>query len=91
MCLYPRLLCSFLACRYYTLSAACALFKFVETRLNTRFSACSLRIRYIPVEGTMMIDPETVRNLELINNQTRKKSTHSLFGYLASFLRLVVV
>ncbi|KAG1746861.1 muts domain V-domain-containing protein [Suillus lakei] len=67
---------------YYTLSAACALFKFVETRLNSRFSACSLRIRYIPVEGTMMIDPETVRNLELINNQTRKKSTHSLFGVL---------
>ncbi|KAG1765207.1 muts domain V-domain-containing protein [Suillus occidentalis] len=66
--------------KYYTLSAACALFKFLETRLNTRFSACSLRIRYIPVEGTMMIDPETVRNLELINNQTRKKSTHSLFG-----------
>lgn len=29
-----------------------------------------------------MIDPETVRNLELINNQTRKKSTHSLFGVL---------
>ncbi|KAG1814422.1 muts domain V-domain-containing protein [Suillus subaureus] len=68
--------------KYYTLSAACALFKFVETRLNTRFSACSLRIRYIPVEGTMMIDPETVRNLELISNQTRKKSTHSLFGVL---------
>ncbi|KIK43853.1 hypothetical protein CY34DRAFT_680561 [Suillus luteus UH-Slu-Lm8-n1] len=68
--------------KYYTLSAACALFKFVETRLNTRFSACSLRIRYIPVEGTMMIDPETVRNLELINNQTRKKSSHSLFGVL---------
>ncbi|KAG2127170.1 uncharacterized protein EDB93DRAFT_1257258 [Suillus bovinus] len=71
--------------------SACALFKFVESRLNTRFSACSLRIRYIPVEGTMMIDPETVRNLELINNQTRKKSTHSLFGYLAPFPRFVVV
>ncbi|OJA13483.1 hypothetical protein AZE42_04411 [Rhizopogon vesiculosus] len=68
--------------KYYALSAACALFKFVETRLNTRFSACSLRIRYIPVEGTMMIDPESVRNLELINNQTRKKSAHSLFGVL---------
>jgi len=32
----------------------------------------------------MMIDPETVRNLELISNQTRKKSVHSLFGYVAS-------
>jgi DNA mismatch repair protein MSH4 len=39
----------------------------------------------------MMIDPETVRNLELINNQTRKKSMHSLFGYPALFLRLIVV
>lgn len=38
-----------------------------------------------------MIDPETVRNLELINNQTHKKSAYSLFGYVPSFLPLLIV
>ncbi|KAF9235861.1 DNA mismatch repair protein MutS [Melanogaster broomeanus] len=68
--------------KYYALSAACALFKHAESRLNTRFAACSLRIRYASVEGTMMIDPETARNLELVNNITHKRSSHSLFGVL---------
>lgn len=27
-----------------------------------------------------MIDPETVRNLELVGNMASRKSTHSLFG-----------
>lgn len=66
--------------RYYALSAACALFKHAEAKMNTRFAAESLRIRYVPVEGTMMIDPDTARNLELVENMTYKKSLHSLFG-----------
>ncbi|KAF9007936.1 muts domain V-domain-containing protein [Cyathus striatus] len=68
--------------RYYALSAACALFKYAENRLNVRFSNASLRIRYVPVEGTMMIDPDTARNLELVGNRTHKKSSHSMFGIL---------
>ncbi|CAK5271911.1 unnamed protein product, partial [Mycena citricolor] len=68
--------------KYYALSAACALFKHAETKLNTRFASGSLLIRYVPVEGTMMIDPDTARNLELVDNMSRKKSTHSLFGTL---------
>ncbi|KAF9523645.1 muts domain V-domain-containing protein [Crepidotus variabilis] len=68
--------------KYYALSAACALFKYVEGRLNTRFAAGSLRVKYIAVEGTMMIDPDTARNLELVGNMTYKKSPHSLFGVL---------
>ncbi|KIJ58731.1 hypothetical protein HYDPIDRAFT_178027 [Hydnomerulius pinastri MD-312] len=68
--------------KYYTLSAACALFKHAESRLNTRFAACSLRIRYASVEGTMLIDPDTAKNLELVSNVTHKKSSHSLFGVL---------
>lgn len=67
--------------RYYALSATCALFKHAESKLNTRFAAGSLRIRYVPVEGTMMIDPDSARNLELVSNMTHKKSAHSLFGY----------
>ncbi|KAJ6554549.1 muts domain V-domain-containing protein [Mycena capillaripes] len=68
--------------KYYALSAVCALFKHAETKLNTRFASGSLRIRYIPVEGTMMIDPDTARNLELVGNMSHKKSSHSLFGTL---------
>ncbi|KAJ3537325.1 hypothetical protein NMY22_g5634 [Coprinellus aureogranulatus] len=68
--------------KYYALSAACALFKYTEAKLNTRFAAGSLRIRYVPVEGTMMIDRETALNLELVGNMHSRKSTHSLFGTL---------
>lgn len=70
--------CSF---RYYCLSAACALFKYVEARLNTHFAAGSLRIKYAAVDGTMLIDPDTARNLELVGNMTHRKSNHSLFGF----------
>ena len=66
--------------RYYALSAAAALFKYTEIKLNTQFANGSLRIRYVPVDGTMMIDPETVRNLEIVGNMGNTKSPHSLFG-----------
>ena len=66
--------------RYYALSATSALFKYAEIKLNTQFSNGSLRIRYVPVDGTMMIDPETARNLEIIGNMGNAKSPHSLFG-----------
>ncbi|KAH9045814.1 muts domain V-domain-containing protein [Lactarius hengduanensis] len=68
--------------KYYALSAASALFKYTEIKLNTQFANGSLRIRHIPVDGTMMIDPETVRNLEIVGNMGNAKSPHSLFGVL---------
>ncbi|EJU01521.1 hypothetical protein DACRYDRAFT_89247 [Dacryopinax primogenitus] len=68
--------------KYFALSAACALFKYMESRRNAIFAIHSLRIQYIPVEGTMLIDADSARNLELINNLTHKKSNHSLFGIL---------
>ncbi|KAF7344644.1 MutS 4 [Mycena venus] len=68
--------------KYYALSAVCALFKHAETKLNTRFASGSLRIRYVTVEGTMMIDADSARNLELVGNMSYKRSTHSLFGTL---------
>ncbi|KAF8508765.1 muts domain V-domain-containing protein [Gautieria morchelliformis] len=74
--------------KYYALSAAAALFKHMETRLNTIYAARSLRITYTPVEGTMMIDTETAKNLELVGNMTRKKSSHSLFGRVHSSVSL---
>jgi DNA mismatch repair protein MSH4 len=80
--LYESLLSPLTTHRYYALSAACALFKYVEAKLNTCFAPGSLRIRYVPVEGTMMIDRETALNLELVGNMHSRKSTHSLFGTL---------
>ncbi|TFK71735.1 hypothetical protein BDN72DRAFT_764445 [Pluteus cervinus] len=68
--------------KYYALCAACALLKYAEAKLNLCFAQASLRIRYVPVEGTMMIDPDTAKNLELVGNLAYKKSTHSLFGIL---------
>ncbi|KAM5542142.1 hypothetical protein V8D89_004015 [Ganoderma adspersum] len=68
--------------KYYALSAASALFKHAELRLNVRFAASSLLIRYTQVEGTMMIDSDTARNLELVGNMSVRKSAHSLFGLL---------
>ncbi|PFH48211.1 hypothetical protein AMATHDRAFT_150385 [Amanita thiersii Skay4041] len=68
--------------KYYALSAACALFKHAEVKLNLRFAAASLRMRYVPIDGTMMIDPESARNLELIGNLIHHKSNHSLLGVL---------
>ena len=68
--------------RYYALSAASALFKHAEAKLNTRFASASLRIRYVQVEGTLMVDPETARNLELVENMANRRSLHSLFGYV---------
>ena len=68
--------------RYYALSAACALFKYAEAQMNTRFAVASLRIKYIPVDGTMMIDTDTARNLELVGNKIHQNSTHSLFGLI---------
>ncbi|KAK0232710.1 muts domain V-domain-containing protein [Armillaria fumosa] len=66
--------------KYFALSATSALFKHAEAKMNTRFAVGSLLIRYVPVDGTMMIDPETVRNLELVGNMANKKLPHSLFG-----------
>lgn len=68
--------------KYYALCAACALLKYAEAKLNLCFAPASLRVRYVPVEGTMMIDPDTARNLELVENIAHKRSNHSLFGVL---------
>ncbi|KAI0307402.1 muts domain V-domain-containing protein [Multifurca ochricompacta] len=68
--------------KYYALSAASAMFKYAEIKLNTQFASGSLRIRFVPVDGTMLIDPETARNLEIVDNVGNAKSPHSLFGVL---------
>ena len=54
--------------KYYALSAASALFKFIEMTSNTVFVAGSIKIQYAPLQGTMLIDGESAKNLELVEN-----------------------
>lgn len=54
----------------------------MELQLSFSFSFHSLRIKYEPSEGSMMIDLSTIHSLELIQNLQSPKSRHCLFGIL---------
>ncbi|KAG8770252.1 MutS protein msh4 [Serendipita sp. 397] len=71
--------------RYYALQAVCAVFKFIEISFSTIYAHHTLSIKYHAVEGSMMIDTDTARNLELVDSISRQKA-HSLFGLLNSTL-----
>ena len=65
--------------KYYALSAASALFKYLEITKNWVFAPKSLRIKYLPPEGTMLIDADSVKNLELVGNVRLVSSPIKLF------------
>ncbi|KAI9772292.1 MAG: MutS protein msh4 [Geoglossum simile] len=56
--------------------------KYIELNLQISFAFHSLRIKYRPSEGSMMIDPSTIYSLELIQNLQNPMSTDCLFGLL---------
>ena len=56
--------------------------RYVELALSKRFANHTLRIRYEPSEGSMMIDIRTVQVLELVQNIEQAKSKFCLFGLL---------
>lgn len=56
--------------------------KYIELGLETHFSYHSLRMRYEPSEGSMMIDMSTIYSLELVQNLQNPKSKDCLFGRL---------
>jgi len=56
--------------------------KYIEHGLSKTFPFRSLRIKYEPSEGSMMIDVAAIRSLELIQNLRDSKSKHCLFGLL---------
>ncbi|ORY84089.1 muts domain V-domain-containing protein, partial [Leucosporidium creatinivorum] len=68
--------------KYYALAAASALFKYLETSYSLIFPPRSLRIEYAPLDGTCMIDTETVKNLEVVANLLNPKSKQSLLGLM---------
>jgi len=56
--------------------------KYIKLVLNVTFPFHSLRMKYEPSEGSMMIDFSTVRTLELVQNLQNPKSNDCLFGLL---------
>ncbi|WWC62126.1 uncharacterized protein I303_104717 [Kwoniella dejecticola CBS 10117] len=67
--------------KYFALCATSALFKHLEDQ-NLRYHRESLQIRYATSEGTMFIDTETAKNLELVSNSLTHKSNGTLLGSL---------
>lgn len=56
--------------------------KYVELGLAKTFPYHSLRVKYEPSEGSMMMDLSTIHSLELVQNLTNPKSKDCLFGLL---------
>jgi DNA mismatch repair protein MSH4 len=50
--------------------------------MSLTFAYHSLRIKYQPSEGSMMIDLSTIRSLELIQNLQNAKSRACLYGVM---------
>ncbi|MCJ1395492.1 MutS protein msh4 [Xylographa bjoerkii] len=60
--------------------AACL--KYIDLSLSISFPFHSMRIKYEPSEGSMMVDFSTIQSLELIQNLQNSKSRDCLFGLL---------
>ncbi|TKA80399.1 hypothetical protein B0A55_01892 [Friedmanniomyces simplex] len=67
---------------YYAVCCFAAALKYVELGMARTFPFHSLRIKYEPSEGSMMIDLSTIRSLELVQNLHNSKSKDCLFGLL---------
>ncbi|KAK1074861.1 MutS protein msh4 [Friedmanniomyces endolithicus] len=67
---------------YYAVCCFAAVLKYVERGMARTFPFHSLRIKYEPSEGSMMIDLSTIRSLELVQNANDPKSKACLFGLL---------
>ncbi|KAE8249784.1 hypothetical protein A4X06_0g3069 [Tilletia controversa] len=65
--------------KYYALSAACALFRYLESAEDASFRNNSLFIEYRSPEGVLFIGTETVQSLELLENNLNRKSKQCLF------------
>ncbi|ORZ23987.1 muts domain V-domain-containing protein [Absidia repens] len=69
-----------ISAKYYCLAATSALFKYLEGRDGRAFCEHTLKFVYDTVEGTMMIDAISAKNLELINNLSKANNKETLFG-----------
>ncbi|KAI1614457.1 DNA mismatch repair protein MSH4 [Exophiala viscosa] len=67
---------------YFATCCFSAVMKYVEMGMGKTFAPQTLRTRFEPSEGSMMIDLATIASLELIQNCEKSKSRDSLFGIL---------
>ncbi|CAI9635124.1 unnamed protein product [Alternaria burnsii] len=67
---------------YYAVCCMAAALKYIDLGMGLVFSLHSLRMRYEPSEGSMMIDVSTIYSLELVQNLRDPKSKDCLFGLL---------
>lgn len=68
--------------KYFTLAAAAALVKYVEYVENVTLASQSVPMEYQAAGEKMMIDFDTMDNLELLLSQSNKCEARSLFGIL---------
>ncbi|KAF2015888.1 hypothetical protein BU24DRAFT_462109 [Aaosphaeria arxii CBS 175.79] len=67
---------------FYAVCCFAAVIKYIDLALSKTFPTHSLRVKYEPSEGTMMIDVSTIYSLELVQNLQDAKSKDCLFGLL---------
>lgn len=67
---------------YFAVCCFAAVMKYTELAKDQTFPFHSLRLKYEPSEGSMMIDLATIKSLELVQNLQTAKSKDCLFGLL---------
>ncbi|KAI9651966.1 MAG: MutS protein msh4 [Alyxoria varia] len=73
---------SAIAGNYFAICCFAAALSYIEHNHGLSFHYHTLRIKYEPSEGSMMIDVSTILSLELIQNLRNAKSRDCLFGLL---------
>lgn len=69
--------------KYLCLAALAALIDFAASMEQTTFVKGTLRLKYASVIGAMLLDPSTVRNLEILVNARTGDPKASLWGILS--------
>ncbi|KAI9053310.1 hypothetical protein LZ554_002273 [Drepanopeziza brunnea f. sp. 'monogermtubi'] len=67
---------------YFATCCFAAVLRYIDLSMSLTFAYHSLRIKYQPSEGSMMIDLSTIRSLELIQNLQNAKSRACLYGVM---------
>ncbi|PBP17310.1 DNA mismatch repair protein Msh4 [Diplocarpon rosae] len=67
---------------YFATCCFAAVLKYIDLNMSPTFAYHSLRIKYQPSEGSMMIDLSTIHSLELIQNLHNSKSRACLYGVM---------
>ncbi|KAL2072725.1 hypothetical protein VTL71DRAFT_12068 [Oculimacula yallundae] len=67
---------------YFATCCFAAALKYIYLKWSVSFASRSLRVKYQPSEGSMMIDLATIQSLELIQNLQNAKSKACLYGIM---------